>query len=202
MVVPAGAILYLGFLLRQGRRNRPVSPALLKGALIGGAAVLAGLFVAALMFSRSLAFDRLVNSGTHSELRIDVLPTLIQMLKTHFPFGTGFGAFEFAYKRIEPTGLLTPNYLNQAHDDWLQIAIEGGLPAVLLVAVFIAWFAKTAFKALRDWRRAPDFNALASIAVILAFAVASAVDYPLRVPSLMLVFALACAFLCVRRPAE
>ena len=165
--------------------------------------VLAGLFVSgvglATLFifaGRSAAVARLTSGGQLEELRAQLLPVLVKMAEEFQPLGTGFGAFEYAYRTVEPVSLLDPAYLNNAHNDWLQFAIEGGVPAlVVLAGGLIAAAARVAVLATRarSNRSCADREAWLSLGLLLILAAASVVDYPLRVPSLMAVGILALA---------
>jgi hypothetical protein len=160
-------------------------------------AAIAGLVVLSVLLSRSLAFDRLFGSNDLGELRVELLPTLFTMLKDYLPWGSGFGSFEHAYKIYEPQGLLSPTYLNQAHNDWLQYPIEGGVPALLIAVSAFAWFAMRFLILAKNWRVATSakYQGLTCVAAMLFLLAGSIGDYPLRVPSIMAAFAvLACVF--------
>jgi O-antigen ligase len=104
------------------------------------------------------------------------------MAGDYFPVGSGFGSFEFVYRMYEPHNFLGPAYLNQAHNDAAQIVIEGGLPALLLVLCFAAWFCT---RALKVWRLAKGPSvvlARTASVVVLLVAASSCFDYPLRTP--------------------
>ena len=158
--------------------------------------IISGMATASFLLSRSLAFDRLFRGNEVEELRVQLLPTLFTMLKDYMPWGSGFGSFEHVYKIYEPQELLRPNYLNQAHNDWLQYLIEGGIPALLIVICAATWFAARVWIAAINWRgvNPAKYTALMCIAVIGFLLAASIGDYPLRVPSIM---ALAAVLICV-----
>lgn len=160
-------------------------------------ASVATVFAGALVFSRSLAFDRLVGKSMGDELRAEVLPALLNLTGKYLPLGTGFGAFEGAYRRAEPLHLLSPSYLNHAHNDWIEIVIEGGIPAILLMVAFAAWFTRRAVPIVFAKRAEFNFEAFTAVVIIVACGIASLVDYPLRVPTLAAVFAIACASLAL-----
>ncbi|MGX7951263.1 O-antigen ligase family protein [Tsuneonella sp. HG249] len=183
----------------EGKATRKTSRFSGHGLIAAGAILLAVVMGAMLWFSRSLAFDRLVEKNVELDLRLQVMPVVVDMGRDQIPFGSGFGSFEFLYRQFEPFELLMPSYLNHAHNDWLQVVIEGGLPAVALLAVFIAWFGHTAFMLARrnGWR--PSVDDMGAVVIIGAFGVYSIVDYPLRAPSLAAVFAICCAHLAVSR---
>lgn len=162
-------------------------------ATIGGAAamlVLGGGFM-----------DRLDQGDVMTDLRFAILPTLNGIIWDYAPFGSGFGGFEAAYKIVEPVELLSLQYLNHAHNDYLELLIDGGLPALGLLAGwgFIVWRA-----ARRGWSNeqaaATDrVGIVASLMMLGIFAAASLVDYPLRTPALASMATLATVLL-YRRP--
>ncbi|MEH6756966.1 MAG: O-antigen ligase family protein [Parasphingorhabdus sp.] len=155
---------------------------------------LAGLSV---YFARSLAFDRLFGDDNVEELRSQLVPTLSKMMGDYFPWGSGFGTFEHVYRIYEPQELLKPSYLNQAHNDWLQFPIEGGLPAILIGAAATVWAAIQFLRLTKDWRysRFTKYTVIMAAMVMLLFLAGSIGDYPLRVPSVIALFAvIACIF--------
>lgn len=143
--------------------------------------------IGAIAFSRSLAFDRLVASDSAAGLRSETFEILVKMASDYLPFGSGFGSFEHVYKIYEPIALLSPTYFNQAHNDWLQIIIEGGLPAFVLLFLILAWFAKNTIFLLRNWNAigSDRISATMCVAIFAVLAAASVGDYPLRVPFVM-----------------
>lgn len=153
--------------------------------------------ISTIYFSRSLALERLIADTDSPELRVRVVPVLLKMLQDYFPLGSGFGTFEHVYKIYEPLELLNPSYLNQAHNDWLQLPIEGGAPILLIAFSALLWFAIQFGQMVRNWGNSKKgkYRALTASIIMTFFLVGSIVDYPLRVPSLIFVFAVcACIF--------
>jgi O-antigen ligase len=104
---------------------------------------------------------------------------------------------------FEPFSNLGPSYFNHAHNDVLELLIEGGLGGGLLLVGGIAWWVR---QTLRAWQ-GPDGSdsgalARAGSAITLIFGLASLTDYPLRTPICSVVFLLACCFMCVQRSAQ
>lgn len=148
------------------------------------------LAVSAIIFSRSLAFDRLFADNGIDELRLKVTPVLLHMVDSYLVFGSGFGSFEHIYKIYEPLDFLSPNYFNQAHNDWLQLIIEGGIAALFLLAILIIWIARHAIFILFRIKKL-DHNKTSALMCLTFFcltAIASIADYPIRVPIVMVVF--------------
>lgn len=160
------------------------------------AAVLIVTLVVLVVLSQSSSFDRLATHSASDDIRVKVLPQIAVMAQDNWWFGTGFGSFEYAYRAHEASAWLNQTYLNNAHDDWLQWVIEGGLPALLIVLAFCVWIVRAARARWREGERNPALRRLVAMAfgVLVLLIVASALDYPLRVPSMMLYAILMTAF--------
>lgn len=188
----------------QRLRGMPARRALGLGTLVA-VGVGAVLVAAAGLLSRSEALQRLLALDVESDLRVTAVPTFLQIARDFFPVGTGTGTFDPVYRMYEPQALLQPNYLNQAHNDLIDVAISSGaLGLALLAAVLIwwAWRSVRLYLAPREAAPAGRYGRLAAIVMILMLA-ASLVDYPLRTPSLAMVFAIFCGWLSAAgRPAK
>lgn len=173
---------------RRKKRQGLVSRQMITVSLV--VAVL-GMAILSIFFSRSPAFDRLFGGGELEELRFQLLPTFSKMLSDYFPWGSGLGTFEHIYKIYEPQDLLRYTYLNQAHNDWLQFPIEGGLPAIVIGILAAGWFGRQLIRLWKNWCSShySKHTAIMAATIILLFLVASIGDYPLRVPSIVAVFA-------------
>jgi hypothetical protein len=175
------------------RRLLPARPGLpLRLAVAGGALVLlAGVALAA---ARSGAIERLIHTDRASETRAAMVEPLMTTAQAFMPFGSGFGSFDSAFRRFEPDSLLSTIYMNEAHNEPLQLAIEGGAAALALLASFAVWWSWTAVR-LTGRNGSASSRALAigwmtATAILMA---SSLVDYPLRTPLLSALFAVACA---------
>ena len=138
----------------------------------------------AIMFvlsGRAAGLEELLAADTFGDLRWELLPILQTMIGTHWLWGTGFGSFEEVYHIYEPSELLLPYYVNQAHNDWAQLIIEGGLPAVIILAVLLGWIVKSILAVARSTEYG-SASALFWVAIFGAIMAASVPDYPLRTP--------------------
>ncbi len=161
----------------------------------GFAVMLIG-FLAVLM-SRAEAIQRLLGTDELHGGRTAMWAVGWQMFWKYFPTGSGFGSIAEAYDIDEPLTMLEPAYTNHLHNDWLEVIVCGGLPAVLLLAIAIILWGRTAWKALRaplDRSRDAVFARLGAI-IMLMLALASIPDYPLRVPFLACLFVVAAMWL-------
>jgi O-antigen ligase len=130
------------------------------------------------------------------DLRFAIWPDAWYLAQSVWPTGTGFGTFAPAYQRIEALAGVTPLLVNAAHNDYLQLLIEGGIPATLLVLAFLGWFGLRVIQLARGGQGMAGWFATAGILVLLLH---SAVDYPLRTEALSTVFAALCAILNLAR---
>ena len=176
-----------------GRRDRPRAMQRKDRFLVAGAAILpTGLLALAIRGSHAPALVRLMHTQAQEESRLTWVPALAHTAEMFFPFGSGFGSFDSVYRRFEPTGLLNLHYANEAHNDLMQIAIEGGAPALGLLALFLAWWSRRGIALLRHGHEErADIGRLGLLqtGLILGF---SLVDYPLRTPLISSVFVIAC----------
>ncbi|WP_397575340.1 O-antigen ligase family protein [Sphingorhabdus sp.] len=175
-----------------------------KAKIALGVAATAALVSLTVYLQRDLAIDRLIEAEAGEGMRALILPTSRDMLAAYWPWGTGAGAFREVYEAHEPTGLLMGVYMNQAHNDWLDAALTGGLPGLAIAAVAIgAWLVRA--RQVLAGHCKDEFHALraAGLAVLLILALASLSDYPARTPALACLLALASVWAALptrRRP--
>jgi len=119
--------------------------------------------------------------------------------RTFLPLGSGIGSFQEVYRAQEDPARIDRFYMNHTHSDYLELALETGVPGLLLVLAFIAWWLRRSFILWRD-PEADPFAKAASIA-IGAMLAHSIVDYPLRTAAMSAVFAMCCALIASPRSA-
>jgi O-antigen ligase len=71
-------------------------------------------------------------------------------------------------------------YINQAHNDWVQLIIEGGVVVALILLSLLVWMAR-AIVAI-SLSRAARVRGIFWIGVFAIISAASMIDYPLRTP--------------------
>lgn len=110
----------------------------------------------------------------------------------YWPVGSGMGTFDEVFQIDESLENITPRRAGRAHNDYIEIAIEAGIAGFVLIGLWALWtFAATWF-ALGQARR---WEALAGTGILLAVALQSLVDYPLRNQSMLCLSAFAIALL-------
>lgn len=135
-------------------------------------------------------------SESTNDLRWGAAPIVLKAAESFSPVGSGLGSFDAVYRQSEPTRLITDRYLNNAHNDYLELWLEAGIPAVLAILIFLIWWSIRSFQVWRPsspW--AGSAMPRASSIVVGLLLLHSLVDYPLRTPALAAIFALACALL-------
>lgn len=159
----------------------------------GAAAALAAIVPIALLIARSGVVERLASRDAIEQTRVAALSPMLAAAQAFMPFGAGFGTFEPVYQRFEPDALLSTIYLNQAHNEPVQLAIEGGVAALALLALFLLWWVRASIRAVRPRDSAPRrAMGIAAASGTLILMLSSLVDYPLRTPLLGGLFALMC----------
>lgn len=141
--------------------------------------------------------DRLLAASFDDDLRARTRSTLMDMMGEYLPFGSGLGSFDAAFRFNEPLGLLGVQYFNQAHNDYLGIALDAGLPGIVLVALAIAWWAFATMKVLRAGDTNEMWLARLGSGLLLLIFVASATDYPARTPIIMAITLIAASWLSI-----
>lgn len=159
-------------------------------ALATGLALIAMLAGLAIWRGRGLAVERLLDSAQGGDLRFLILPSLLALIRFYLPLGSGLGSFERVFQMHEPDALLRPDYANHAHNDWLEVALTGGIPALLiLVAACWAFFSGARRLFGTGLRNTAELRlARLGMTTVLLAAIGSLGDYPLRVPSLACFF--------------
>lgn len=152
-----------------------------------------GIF-AVLQFGLAGILSRL-DSDPLEEGRLAIAKVTLRAAASVFPVGSGFGSFVPYYSMFETPRDIGANYVNHAHNDWLELWLEGGVPTLLIILAFLAWLAVSV---IRAWRQGGGLDWLlaraASISIVLLL-LHSLVDYPLRTTALASLFAFCCALI-------
>ncbi|WP_158637259.1 O-antigen ligase family protein [Arenimonas daejeonensis] len=133
------------------------------------------------------------------DARFKYAGVVVQLAGEHAPLGTGLGGFRRAFEAsdTEPGAY----YINNAHNDYAQLWLEGGWPALLLITAALLAFAWAGWRAWRK-RQTDDERLLASVALrraswiaLLLVLLHSLGDYPLRTTAHLALFGLLVASL-------
>lgn len=167
-------------------------------------AVLSVVVSISALASSSIGASRIgQDANTSVQSRAQILATTTAAIRDTLPWGSGLGSFVGVYRLYESPDTVTSEYVIHAHNDYAELVLEMGIPGMILLLLFFAWW----IGALRKvWLRGEGspFTRAASIASA-AILVHSAVDFPLRTAAISGCFAMCLALLADRRappPAE
>lgn len=202
-IVLGGVALALGWVLaRRGiasaLRRYPRWTMPLLG--IGLVAILATFILASVAADRAVSIDRFINGDAGQDMRSRALPTVLTIIRSLFPFGSGMGSFDQIFRIYEPFALLKPTYFNHAHNDFLEIVLTAGLPGLLLLATAIGWWGRMSVAAWRAGTGSDYLLPKMGSSMLLLILIASMFDYPARTPLIMAMAMIAAIWLDTARP--
>jgi len=190
LVVPV--LLATGLMIPVGWRLRWVGVPLVVFALAGAVAALSTNPLNSTSASSAKEFSL--------QSRQYIWRTTAAAIAETFPVGTGLGSFQQVYRLQENPDRVDATYVNHAHNDYLELALELGLPGILLMLAFFAWWGRRLAQIWSSNLSSPfDRAATIASAAVLAHSV---VDYPLRTSAMAAVFAMCIGILARFRPAE
>lgn len=147
-------------------------------ALIAGAAL---LIIPSIFLTERFANVMQRFDSVSTDLRWTIWEQSWQVANIYLPLGSGLGTFRAAYDRWEPIALVSPQYVNNAHNDYLEILIEAGIPGfVLLVLTILAILFRAGRLAPRIARAKLTSIYLPVITFAIFVMLHSWVDYPMR----------------------
>jgi O-antigen ligase len=164
-----------------------------------------GVVALSLYFGRAVSISRLTGGDMiEDDLRFTFFPQVVEIGRQFFPFGTGFGSFDPVFRNFEPDSALSNLFVNQAHNDLLDLFMTTGAAGLLLLLIFLIWLGRRGFAAFFGASRGSSAAAYARLGfvVVAVLLAASLVDYPLRAPLMSAVFTIGCGWLCHRRDRD
>lgn len=186
LVAMVAMVISILLLMQRGRgdsrrsfRKQLILVALLVSGLIGGIVFVGGENT----FSR---VAETASTGDISTNRLQIWGVTLEVVKEHLPFGAGFGAFRTAYAPFDPTSGM--QRVEQAHNDYLQIIADGGIPGVLIGIGFLFGLLRTARKALLVKDKALRVLAIGASCGVFAVLVHSLFDFVLHTTAVALLF--------------
>ncbi len=164
---------------------------------VAGAAGLAVSMVLAVILLAARNNDALARVVARFDFTGEARPGLWQdayfAAQTYFPFGAGMGNFIPAMLPGERLEIVTQTIPNRAHNELLELAVEGGLFALAAWAAIAAISVHLAWRSSRGANNSPATTAARTMLLILV--AHSMVDYPFRSMALACVGAACLALL-------
>ncbi len=180
LLIPASIFLAYRFVPERFRKQ---------GLWIIGAGVLAAAGIFALLVSTgrfqvfNILLDRFAQDEDH---RFEFWPDAWNTMLAYFPFGSGAGTFDTVFRAHEKLSTVGTHYVNNAHNDYLEVGIETGIFGLAIIAGLVVWTVNRARGLLvGDAGGRRDTLAYYAVAALGCVALHSLIDYPLRSLSLM-----------------
>ncbi|QZH76389.1 MAG: O-antigen ligase family protein [Erythrobacter sp.] len=187
LLVPAGAfvLVRLAFAAWQRRVGRALHPAPISPQTFMAGVALAGVLAAILGVS-ALSGGRVAESLDRFDRletdRVEMWDDAYFATGNYWPVGSGMGTFDEVFQLHESLEYVSPRKAGRAHSDWLEIAIEGGIIALLLAGAWLAW---VLFSVLRGPAKGDGWLHFGAGTGLGCIALQSLLDYPLRNQALL-----------------
>lgn len=180
-------------LLLQPWRLPPDSPVRRPWVIAFSGLALAGLTLA---IAQSRSFERVVSRFDFAgEYRPDIWRDTLFAIGQYWPVGSGVGTFTRVIGPAERLEAIGPALPNRAHNEYLELLLEAGLPGAVAWLVVILLVGLAAWRALRQNRTGPGLpQAVFAAGTLTIVSLHSLVDYPLRSMALAGLVGVAAAF--------
>ncbi len=156
-----------------------------KTAAAGAALVLAG-GIALVGLNTVVSRASIGDLSSSAEDRAILARSSLEAAREFWPWGSGWGTYEPIYRRFQPHDLA--NNVPHAHQDYIQLLLEGGIFFVLIAAAVAFLLLQRAAllirSAMRNRRLSRDelLSAVAGCG-LLGFLLHSLVDFSMRIPA-------------------
>ena len=185
-LIAAGVSIVVVFgMVRRGRRFAAAAAALAVWIAAGALLVQTGLG------GRARSFLAESRGGIGGFSRIEAWRSAVPMVADFPVAGVGMGAFRDVFPRYLRPG--ETGYWDRLHNDYLEVVIEGGIPAGILVVLLAAGFS---VRAVRGWRRARRGERTARLGLLVglgALGLHAVVDFNHQIPANALLFVVTAA---------
>ena len=140
------------------------------------------VFIVSAWFGLDKVQERLEATNLSQEGRGDVFVDALPMVQDFPLFGSGGGSFYSSFPSYKMSNI--HSFYDHTHNDYLQMAIEYGVPATLFLALLVIWCFTQSIRAMRK-RRPSIFKgtAFACCMAMLGMAIHMTVDFPLQAPA-------------------
>lgn len=117
----------------------------------------------------------------------------------YWPLGAGMGTFDDVFQVDESLEYISPRRAGRAHNDYIELAIEAGVVGLALALGWALWIVLAAWRALASPQPWP---AVAGTGILMAIALQSILDFPLRNQTMLCIAAFALLLILPRHKLE
>jgi O-antigen ligase len=184
-------MLVLGVLLvsrREGSWKQPLMLGAFLAVVIGFLVWMGGNELTQRLISIHSGAREEINGGARFTIDRDCL----RMLVKRPILGWGLGAFPIVYPEFR--SFYTTFFVNQAHNDYLQLLVETGLAGFSIAVWFLVLVFRQAAGKLKDWTEtASGAMTMAALLGCVGILVHSFLDFNLQIPANAALFYVLCA---------
>lgn len=176
-------------------------PALLKPLVIS--ILLLDMILISSMFGLDKLQQRYQETSFTSEARDEVVRDALPLLSQHGLTGSGGGTFYTVFPAMQPGPY--SGFYDHAHNDYLQFAIEIGIPMTVFLMLWLIWLGYLALQVMRTHDHKLERGlSFAALMVLVHMALHSTVDFSLQAPANALLFLtiLMLILICHAQPAK
>ncbi|WP_169453522.1 O-antigen ligase family protein [Pleomorphomonas oryzae] len=157
--------------------------------VFAGVLIVIGLIAGAVLANTGgVLFERMATVDRDADVRLAVYKQTLGLIASRPLTGYGGGTYEDAFRAVKADPISPDVTFDAAHDLYLELAAELGIPATIAVVLSVLLLAgTTAWAAIRreNW-----MIPAASAAAVLAGGVHSLVDFSLQIPAIVMMMLL------------
>lgn len=164
------------------------------------ALLIAAIVVGSIFIGGESSLTRIADTATSNDITTDrghIWSVTTRVVASTMPLGAGFGALGVAYTPYDSYSGL--ERVEQAHNDYLQVAADAGLIGIVIGLFFLLWFFRSGLAAANTenhYRRGVAIGAMAGCFAVL---VHSIFDFVLHTTAISLLFILLMALIVACR---
>jgi len=142
--------------------------------------------VAIVLLTGASTFDRLDAMSSDAEMRPKINAAVLRAIGDNWLTGTGYGSFADIFPLYQPLSVV--GFVDLAHDDYLENALELGVPAACLLFGAVLYLGGRCLVGVFRRRRDAIYP-LAGTAVTVLIGVHSALDFSMQIPAVAVTYA-------------
>lgn len=131
---------------------------------------------------------RLLNTNFDTSIRDEVFVQVASAIEVNPVLGAGYGTFEQTFLPYKVGSLATMNW-DKVHNTYLELALELGVPAVILIAITHVILIGVFISGMVRRKRRREF-AVIGLAAIMLVCLHSLVDFSVQIPGFAVFYAL------------
>jgi O-antigen ligase len=184
LVAFAAQLIFLAFVSARAITGNTF---LLRAALI--VVLLAAIVGGAIFVGGETSLTRIAETAASKDVTTDrahIWRVTLDVIKSNLPLGAGLGAFGIAYTAHDSYGGM--ERVEQAHNDYLQVVADAGIPGILIGGAFLFFLFKAGRIAVKVDNRFRRGIALGAASGCFAILVHSLFDFVLHTTAISILF--------------